>query len=106
MYRLEFVCFRPPMVHTTGCQDVHQCSFLWEISWALAVVPRIAHESYSPAELFEFVRSLEVEGMGKGCARASRDDALRSDRFYAYNRGVDKVLELIFNKSDDAANSI
>lgn len=96
MSRLEFICFRPPAVHATGCQNSQECAFLWELSWALNVVPRIAHISHCPVELLLFVRDLEVEGMGEGCAEASRDDALRSDRFYRHTRGVDKALQLIF----------
>jgi len=95
MSRLEFVCFRPPAVHAPGCNDPVECSFLWELSWALTVVPQIAHESHSPGKLLLFVRDMEVEGMGMGCTEASKDDALRSDRFYGYNRGVDKALQLI-----------
>jgi hypothetical protein len=95
MYRLEFVCFRPPAVHTDSCEKQEECSFLWEISWALTVIPRIAHKSYSPGELLLFVRDLEVEGMEKGCVEVSRNHALMSDRFYGYSRGVDRALQLI-----------
>lgn len=99
MYRLEFACFRPPAVHTASCQDPQQCSFLWEASWALTVVPQIAHRSYSPGELLLFVRDLEVVGMGEGCAEVSREEALRSDRFYGYSRGVDKALQLTYKSA-------
>ena len=95
MSRLEFVCFRPPAVHAPGCDNPEECSFLWELSWAFTVVPQIVHESHSTGELLLFVRGLEVEGMGKGCTEASRDDALRSDRFYGYDQGVNKALQLI-----------
>jgi len=93
--RLEFVCFRPPAVHTPDCKNSQECSFLWELSWALTVVPRIAHSSYSPGELLLFVRDLQVDGMGKGCVEASRGEALMSERFYAHIRGVDKAFQLI-----------
>jgi hypothetical protein len=95
MYRLEFVGFRPPAVHADGCENQEECSFLWEISWALTVVPRIAHKSYCPGELLVFVQGLEVEGMRKECVEASRDHALSSDRFYMHSRGVDRALQLI-----------
>lgn len=39
MYRLEFACFQPSAVHTNHCQNQEECSFLWEISWVLTVVP-------------------------------------------------------------------
>ena len=94
-YRLEFICFRPPAVHTAGCRNSQQCTFLWEASWALTVVPQIAHKSYNPGELLLFVRDMKVEGMGEGCAEASKSEALKSDRFYGYDWGVDKALELI-----------
>lgn len=93
--RLEFACFRPPVVHAPECTNQHECSFLWEASWALTIVPRITHSSYSPGELLMSVRDLHVDGMGKGCVEASRDEALRSDRFYMHTRGVDKALQLI-----------
>ena len=94
--RLEFVCFRPPAVHATGCKNPQECSFLWDLAWALTVVPRIAHESYSPGELLLFVRDLEVEGMAERCVKASRDDTLRSDRFYVYDRGITKAIQLTY----------
>lgn len=93
--RLEFVCFRPPAIHTQGCKNAEECSFLWELSWAMTVVPRIAHSSYSPGELFMFVKELWVDGMGTGCCEESREEALKSDRFYGHLRGVDKALRLI-----------
>jgi len=96
MSRLEFICFRPPAVHAAGCENKQQCSFLWDLSWALTVIPRVSHESYTPVDVLLFVRGLEVEGMGEGCAEASRDDALRSDRFFSSSRGVDKALRLIY----------
>ena len=94
--RLEFVCFRPPAIHTPDCKNVEECSFLWELSWALTIVPRIAHSSQSPAELFLFVKDLQVNGMGEGCCEESRDEALKSERFYAHHRGVDKALKLTY----------
>jgi len=93
--RLELICFRPEASHTADCQNSQKCSFLWELSWALSVVPRIAHKTYSPAEVFLFVTELEVDGMGKGCAKASREAAIASNRFYVDLRGVEKALELI-----------
>ena len=93
--RLEFVCFRPPAIHAPDCRNPEECAFLWELSWALTVVPRIAHSSYSPGELMMFVWVLKVDGMGRGCCEGSRDEALRSDRFYAHTRGVDRALRLI-----------
>ena len=95
MSRLEFVCFRPPAVHSQDCKNQQQCSFLWEVSWALTVVPRIAHSSYNPGDLISFVRGLKVDGMGKGCVEMSRNEALMSDRFFAYRHAVDKALQLI-----------
>jgi len=95
MSRLEFACFRPPAVHALDCKNKKECSILWEVSWALTVVPRITHSSYSAGELLLFVRDLKVDGMRKECVEASRDAALMSDRFYAYGRGVDKALKLI-----------
>ena len=92
--RLEFVCFRPSAIHTPDCKNREECSFLWELSWALTVVPRIAHSSYSPGELLLFVRDLQVDGMGKGCCEESSNEALRSDRFYAHIGGVEKALRL------------
>lgn len=93
--RLEFICFRPPVVHNPDCRNMEECSFLWELSWALTVILRIAHSSFNPSELLLFVRELQVDGMGTGCVEASRDAALRSDRFYVCRRGVDEVLRLI-----------
>lgn len=95
MSRLEFACFRPPAIHLPDCKNQQECSFLWEVSWALTVVPRITHSSYSPIDLLLFVRELEVEGMGRGCVEASRGAASMSDRFFTYSRGVDKALKLI-----------
>ena len=93
--RLEFIRFRPPAIHTPHCKNTVECSFLWELSWTMTVVPRIAHSSCSPGELILFVRDLRVDGMGEGCCKESRDEALRSDRFYAHIRGVNKALQLI-----------
>lgn len=94
MLRLEFVRFRPSAIHAPGCKNQEECSFLWELSWALTVVPRIAHSSCSPGELLLFVRDLQVDRMGKGCCEESKDEALRSDRFYAHLDGVGKALRL------------
>ena len=93
--RLELIRFRPGAVHTADCRNLQECSFLWDLSWALSVVPRIAHKTYNPVDLFMFIRDLEVEGMGKGCAEASRDAAIASSRFYVDLQGVEKALELV-----------
>jgi len=65
--RLDFVCFRPLAVHYSNCKNSQECSFLWELSWALTVIPRIANSPYGPGELLLFVRDLQVDGMEKGC---------------------------------------
>jgi len=80
--RLELIRFRPEAVHAGGCQNSQECSFLWELAWSLSIVPRISHKTYSPVELFLFIKNLEVEGMGNGCVEASREAALASNRFY------------------------
>jgi len=93
--RLDLICFRPEASHTANCKNKEQCSFHWDLSWALSVVPRIAHKTYSPAEVFMFITGLEVAGMGEGCAKASRTAAIASNRFYVDLRGIEKALELI-----------
>ena len=93
--RLELICFRPDAVHAPGCWNQQVCSFHWELSWALSVVPRIAHKTYKPVDLFLFIKELVVDEMGKGCAEASREAALATNRFYTDLRGVEKALELV-----------
>lgn len=93
--RLELVGYRPQAVHTPDCQNSEDCSFHWELSWALSVVPRIAHKTYRPVDLFLFIRDLQVAGMGKGCDQASREAALKSSKFYNDLHGVEKALALL-----------
>jgi hypothetical protein len=93
--RLELICFRPDAVHADGCHNSQECSFLWDLAWGLSVVPRIAHKTYNPVDLFLFIGDFEVEGMANGCVKASKEAVLASNRFYRDIRGVDKALELI-----------
>ena len=93
--RLELIRFRPEAAHTDSCRNPQECSFLWELTWSFSIVPRIAHNTYNAVDLYLFIKDLEVEGMGKGCAKASRDAAAASGRFYPDIEGVDKALELI-----------
>lgn len=93
--RLDLVSFRPPAIHTSDCKDLQTCSFHWDLAWAFSVVPRIAHKTFRPLELYLFVRDLEVTGMGKGCDTASRDAALRSNKFHSDYHGVEKALEVL-----------
>ena len=58
-------------------------------------MPRIAHKTYKAVDLYLFVNDLKVEGMGIGCAEASREAALASNKFYVDLRGVERALELI-----------
>ena len=58
-------------------------------------MPRIAHRTYHPVDLYLFIQDLEVEGMGDGCAKMSREAALASNQFYTDLRGVEKAIELI-----------
>ena len=71
------------------------CSFYWELLWALSIVPRIAHKTYKPVDLFLFIKELVVDEMGKGCAEASQEAALATNRFYTDLRGVEKALEVV-----------
>ena len=59
--RFELICFRPEAVHTDDCRGLQECSFLWDISWALGVVPRIAHKTYNPVDLFLFIKDIKVD---------------------------------------------
>ena len=93
--RFELICFRPPAVHTDRCKNLQECSFLWDLAWYFNVVPRIAQKGYKSVKVYLFVKEFEVEGMGDGCAKASREAALDSNKFYTDIRGVEKALELI-----------
>lgn len=93
--RLDLICYRPPAVHTASCQNLQECSFHWDLSWALGVVPRVAHKTFDLSSVFGFIANLRVDGMGEGCAELSRGAAVQSDKFYADFRGVTKALELI-----------
>lgn len=66
-----------------------------DLLWALGVVPKIAHNSYNPNNFFLTIRTLQVQGMGKGCVEASREAAVQSGRFFEDVKGVQKALELI-----------
>lgn len=93
--RLDLLSFRPPAVHTPDCKNLQACSFHWELAWAFSVVPRIAHKTFHPLDLFLFVKELEVTGMGRGCDAASRDAALLSNKFHSDYYGVEKALGLL-----------
>ena len=93
--RLDLVCFRPPAVHTSSCRNMQECSFHWDLAWALGVVPRIAHKTFNLNHMFGFVMDLKVDNMGEGCTKLSKDAALDSGKFYTDIRGVNKALNLI-----------
>ena len=63
----------------------------------MTIVPQIAHSSYNPMDLRLSIRDLKVEGMDERCVKASRDEALESDRFFAHSRAVDRAMELVKN---------
>ena len=98
--RLELIRYRPSAVHTSNCKNLDQCSFHWDLSWAFSVVPRMAHKTFAPVDVYLFIKEMEVKDMGEGCAEASKEAALRSSMFFADMDGVRKAIRLLDIKHD------
>ena len=59
------------------------------------MVPRIAHKTYNPVDLFLFIKDIKVDRMAEGCVEASREAAVALNMFYIDLRAVEKALELV-----------